>query len=175
MSNIGFKTIKIPKNISICFLDKILILNNKNILVKITIPQNIFLNLTSNVLKLNSTTTKNNAVWGSFRSSIQNAIIGLCQGFRIDLVMKGVGYRVIKKDDLLVLKCGFSHLIEVNIPENIQVFCYKLNTITLQGPNKELLHNFARTIRIFKKPEPYKGKGILYKGEKIIKKEGKKK
>ena len=133
----------------------------------------------------------NNKIWGTFRSVIANTIIGVSQGFQINLKIVGVGYRASveciktekdgkdgkdeKKGNMLVLKLGFSHLINLEIPKTINVTCPKPTRLILRSNNLSELMQYAAKIRSYKQPEPYKGKGILYKGEKIRRKEGKKK
>lgn len=135
---------------------------------------------TSSQNKKNGTMQKLETVWGTFRSIVSNTIIGLSQGFQMNLKIVGVGYRAsLEKNEqnkiILVLKLGFSHLINLNIPDTISISCPKPTRIILRSNNLNDLMQYAALIKSYKEPEPYKGKGILYKGEKIRRKEGKKK
>lgn len=113
------------------------------------------------------------AMWGTVASHIKNMVDGVNQPFVKNLVVDGVGYRVEQKGDELHLVVGFSHPVVKKIPEGVNVSIEK-NEITISGIDKELVGKFASQVRLIKKPEPYKGKGIYYKGETIRRKEGKK-
>lgn len=110
---------------------------------------------------------------GTMWSLIKNAILGVNSGFEKILEIEGIGYRAEVNNKNLVLYLGFSHPIDILIPENIFVKIEK-NQIIISGINKELVGQFASKIRLLKPPEPYKGKGIHYKGEYIRRKAGKK-
>ena len=110
---------------------------------------------------------------GLYRTLIHNMIIGVTEGFEKRLEVIGVGYKVEKKGDVLVLNLGFSHPIEMKDPEGITTEAPSLNEIVIKGIDKEKVGNYAAVIRKYRKPEPYKGKGIKYVGETIIRKEGK--
>lgn len=113
------------------------------------------------------------ALWGTWASLIQNMITGVDEKYERTLVLEGVGYRAEVQGNMLVMQLGFSHEVKLEIPEGIDVSAEK-ETITISGIDKELVGHFAATIRATKKPEPYKGKGIRYKGEVIRRKQGKK-
>jgi large subunit ribosomal protein L6 len=100
-------------------------------------------------------------------------VIGVSEQFEITLVLKGVGYRAAVQKDELVLNLGYSHPVTLEIPEGISVEVVKNTTINLKSCEKELLGLFAANIRAWRRPEPYKGKGILYKDEQILRKAGK--
>ena len=109
---------------------------------------------------------------GLIRTLIANMIQGLTEGYEKKLEIIGVGYRASAEENKLTLKVGFSHDVVLNIPENLSVEVKK-NVISVRGTDKQLVGQFAAQIRATKKPEPYKGKGIRYQGERIIKKVGK--
>ena len=100
-------------------------------------------------------------------------IIGVSEQFVITLVLQGVGYRANIQDQTLVLNLGFSHLVKIIIPDNITVEVVQNTVINIKGCDKEKLGLFAAKIRSWRPPEPYKGKGILYKDEQILRKAGK--
>ena len=112
------------------------------------------------------------ALWGTTRSLINNMVIGVSTGFTKDLEYNGVGYKATVKGDSLVLNLGYSHPINYKLPEGVQAKVAK-NVISLSGCSKELVGFAAAKIRSFRPPEPYKGKGIRYVGEIIVKKAGK--
>lgn len=114
-------------------------------------------------------------MWGTTRSRISNLVRGVDEGFRVDLEIIGVGYRAAVQGDNLSLQLGFSHDINLPIPEGITITCAKPTSISVFGADRQKVGQVASDIRKFRKPEPYKGKGIKYKRETILRKEGKKK
>ena len=113
------------------------------------------------------------AFWGMTRSLVNNMIVGVEQGFQKKLLVEGVGYRANASGTTLTLSVGYSNPVEFNVPKGISVDVDKDNTITLDGIDKELLGITAARIRDIRKPEPYKGKGIRYEDEHIVRKVGK--
>ncbi len=113
------------------------------------------------------------ALWGLTRNLLNNMIIGVTQGFQKDLEIQGVGYRARLEGKNLILELGFTHSIVYPIPEGIEVKVEK-NIISVHGINKQQVGQVAAEIRGFRKPEPYKGKGIRYVGEYVRRKAGKK-
>ena len=113
------------------------------------------------------------ALWGTYASHIKNMIQGVVEPFVKKLIVEGVGYKVALEGNMLVLSLGFSHKVEVVIPEGIKVEVEK-NTITISGISKEQVGQFTARVRSYKKPEPYKGKGIRYEDEVVRRKQGKK-
>ena len=112
------------------------------------------------------------AMWGTARALANNAVIGLTQGFEKKLEINGVGYRANVQGNTLVLNLGYSHPIEYPIPAGITITVEK-NIITVKGSDKQQVGQVAAEIRSFRKPEPYKGKGVKYVDEVIIRKAGK--
>lgn len=112
------------------------------------------------------------ALWGTTRSRIQNLVLGVSEGFKKQLELHGVGYKMALQGKKLVLNLGFSHPVELQIPEGINVTIEK-NVMTIEGIDKQVVGQIAAEIRAFKKIEPYKGKGFRYVGETFVKKEGK--
>jgi large subunit ribosomal protein L6 len=100
-------------------------------------------------------------------------VIGVSEQFQITLILEGVGYRAALQNNELVLNLGYSHPVKLEIPETISIEVVQNTTINLKSCDKELLGLFASNIRAWRQPEPYKGKGILYKNEQIIRKAGK--
>ncbi len=115
---------------------------------------------------------KEKALWGLFRALIQNLVEGVTKGFEKKLEVVGVGFKVATQGTKIVMALGFSHPVEVDIPTGITVVVDK-NTITITGADKQQVGQFAAEIRELKKPEPYKGKGIKYSDEVILRKAGK--
>ena len=115
------------------------------------------------------------AMWGTARSRIQSLVTGVSEGFRRDLEIVGVGYRAAVQGSALNLQLGFSHEVNYPIPEGIKIQCEKPTAIAITGADKQKVGQVAAEIRSYRPPEPYKGKGIKYADEFILRKEGKKK
>lgn len=134
--------------------------------------QNNSINFNFNLTSLPSV----RANWGLTRATVDNAIIGVSKGFTKELALVGLGLRAtIDNKNVLFLSLGYSHGVSYIIPEGVSVTCPKPTTILVSGINKQLVNQVAAKIRNLKKPEPYKGKGIQYKNEVVLRKEGKKK
>ena len=116
---------------------------------------------------------KNKALHGLTRSLINNMVIGVSEGFKKELEIVGVGYRAAKSGDGLELQLGFSHPVKVNAPDGITFDVPEPTQIIVSGINKEIVGQVAADIRSYRKPEPYKGKGIRYAGEHVARKAGK--
>jgi large subunit ribosomal protein L6 len=114
-------------------------------------------------------------MWGTTKRLIQNIVTGVSQGYTRNLEINGVGYKAALQGKDLVLNLGFSHEIRYPVPEGITIVCPKPTAITISGNNKEKVGKIASDIRGYKPPEPYKGKGIKYDDEIVLRKEGKKK
>lgn len=115
------------------------------------------------------------ALWGMSRTLVANLIAGVTEGFTKKLEITGVGYRAAVQGQNLQLQLGYSHDIAYSIPQGIQIVCPKPTEIVITGIDKQKVGQVAAEIRRFRSPEPYKGKGIKYAGEFILRKEGKKK
>ena len=118
---------------------------------------------------------RSRAMWGTGRSAIQNMVQGVSEGFSRNLEITGVGYRAAVDGSLLNLQLGYSHEIKMAIPSDIQIKCPRPTAITVTGFDRQRVGQIAAEIRSFRKPEPYKGKGIRYENEYVRRKEGKKK
>jgi large subunit ribosomal protein L6 len=113
--------------------------------------------------------------WGMSRTQVQNCVTGVTEGFRKELEIQGVGYRAQVQGRTLKLTLGYSHDVNFEIPDGIDVKCAKPTEIEVSGIDQQQVGEVAAKIREWRRPEPYKGKGIRYKGEYIFRKEGKKK
>jgi large subunit ribosomal protein L6 len=114
-------------------------------------------------------------MWGTTQRLVRNLIQGVSEGFTKVLEISGVGYRAQVQGNKLVLQLGYSHDLEVPIPSDLTVVCAKPTEVAISGANLQKVGQFAAEIRRLRPPEPYKGKGVKYKGEYILRKEGKKK
>ena len=118
---------------------------------------------------------RNRAAWGMTRTNVQNLVTGVTEGFTKVLEITGVGYRAQAQGKNLRLQLGYSHDVNFPVPEGIDVKTPDQNTVEISGIDKQKVGQVAAEIRRWRKPEPYKGKGIKYRGEYIFRKEGKKK
>jgi large subunit ribosomal protein L6 len=175
MSRIGKLPIKIPEAVIITYNKPVIIIKGKFGTLSNNVPNCISIKQVKDVLivSVENQTSKAKAFHGLYRSLINNMVLGVSEQFRKCLVLQGVGYRATIQKDLLILNLGYSHSIELKIPTTIEIKILKNTTINLTSINKEELGLFVSRIRTWRPPEPYKGKGILYKGEIIKRKVGK--
>jgi len=128
------------------------------------------------VVTPNDGTKRARALWGTTRANIESMITGVSAGFRRELEIQGVGYRAqMQGNNVLKLQLGYSHDVEIPAPEGITIETPSLTEIVVSGSDKQRVGQVASNIRGWRSPEPYKGKGIRYKGEYVLRKEGKKK
>lgn len=120
-------------------------------------------------------TKQSRMMWGTTRNNLANLVKGASQGFQIELEIQGVGYRAALQGNDLVLSLGFSHEVRVPVPQGIKITSDKPTSITIEGNDRQQVGQLASNIRDYRPPEPYKGKGIRYKNETVLRKEGKKK
>jgi len=174
MSRIGNKQIEIPENVEVEIKAHLALVSANNLTLEVPIHPLVEVKIADKVLKVERKNESKLAksVHGLTRTLINNAITGVKDGFKKDLEIVGVGYRAQVEGDKLTLKVGYSHDVEKTAPEGI-LFEVKKNIISVSGHDKQMVGQVAAEIRAVKKPEPYKGKGIKYVGEKIIRKVGK--
>ena len=176
MSRVGKKIISIPENVEVKVQAQQILIKGPKGELKQFLPDFIKIEIKDNQLKVlveKPEEKKQRSCWGTFAKLIFNMIQGVTQGFEKKLELVGVGYRDEKKENKIILNIGFSHLIEYQIPENIEAEVEQ-RTIVIKGIDKQLVGETAAQIRKFKKPEPYKGKGIKYSDEIVRRKAGKK-
>lgn len=178
MSRIGKNPIIIPDGVSCHFSsDGIFQVKGKLGNLKLSVASKLKVLLKGEVILINPIvkSKKNSMLWGTTRSLINNMIKGVNEGFLKRLEINGVGYKANVKSNVLVLNLGYSHEILYPIPDGIKINCPKPVLIDISGIDYQLVGQVASKIRSFRKPEPYKGKGIKYLDELIFRKEGKKK
>lgn len=177
MSRIGKLPINIPSNVDISYTDSEITVQGKFGKLQTNIPDVIKITEDSEnkTLKVSVKEESRNArsLHGLCRTLINNMVIGVSEQFELTLVLKGVGYRAAVQGKEIVLSLGYSHPVKLEIPESVNVEVVQNTTINLKSCDKELLGLFAANIRSWRQPEPYKGKGILYKNEQILRKAGK--
>ena len=180
MSKIGKKNIIIPKDSSVKIEGSNLTITGPKGTKKLTINDKIFSSqLKESELQIKplekNIDKKTSIMWGTYRSLINNAIIGVSVGHEKILELNGVGFRANLKGDILNLQIGFSHDVNFKIPKDVKLLVEKQTVIKINGVDKELVSKIAADIKALKPIEPYKGKGIKERNEYILRKEGKKK
>lgn len=175
MSRVGKKPIELPEKVEAKIQDKELTVKGPKGELKLKIHPWVKIELKDKEVLV---TVKNpemkvqNSLWGTFRSLVQNMVLGVTEGYEKKLEVNGVGYRVSLSGKKLLLNLGYSHPIEFALPEGLEAKVDK-NIITVSGADKQLVGETAAQIRKLRKPEPYKGKGIKYVEEVIRRKAGK--
>ena len=179
MSKLGKKPITIPKDTKVKLESGKLILTGPKGSKELNINDKIFSatigddnNLILKLLKKNET---NNIMWGTTRSVINSALIGVSTGHEKILELNGVGFRANLKGDIINLQIGLSHDVSYKVPQGIKVAIEKSVVIKISGIDKQLVGKVSSEIKMLKPVEPYKGKGIKERGQYVLKKEGKKK
>jgi len=178
MSKLGKKPIIIPKDTKVKVENGKLILTGPKGSKELNINDKIFsTSITDNnlVLKLLKKNEKTNIMWGTTRSILNSAIIGVSTGHEKTLELTGVGFRAILKGDVINFQLGFSHEITYKIPKAVKILVEKSTIIKISGIDKDLVGKVSAEIKMLKPVEPYKGKGIKEKGQYVLRKEGKKK
>ncbi len=175
MSRIGKKVIAITPGTEVSFASGVLTVKGPQGTLSKTFKNDIGVTIEGGnvTLATKTLTLGNKALWGTYASHVQNMIGGVTTPYTKKLILEGIGYKSDVKGTNLVLALGFSHPVNVPIPEGLKVTADK-NIITVTGINKEIVGEFAAGVRALKKPEPYKGKGMRYEGEVIKRKQGKK-
>ena len=176
MSRIGNRKINIPEGVTVTINDNVVtvkgpkgeLTNSFNKDMKIDVNENILTITRPNDLK----TTK--SLHGTTNALIENMIIGVSEGYKKELEIVGVGYRFNVQGNKINVNAGFSHPVEVIVPSDLKAEQVSTTEIAISGIDKQKVSEFAANIRKLRKPEPYKGKGIRFKGEHIRRKEGKK-
>ena len=175
MSRIGKLPITIPENVDVNYNESEITVKGKFGTLQTKIPEVLSITQDNNTLRviLKTETRSIRALHGLYRTLINNMVIGVSEQFQLTLILKGVGYRAVVQGNQIILNLGYSHPVTIDIPKTISVEVVQNTTINLKSCDKELLGLFAAKIRAWRRPEPYKGKGILYKDEQIIRKAGK--
>ena len=179
MSKLGKKPISIPKDTKVKVESGKLVMTGPKGSRELTVNDKIFTTTVSDDnsinLKQNNKNDNSSIMWGTTRSIINNAIIGVSTGHNKTLELTGVGFRANLKGNVLNLQIGYSHDVSYKIPDGINILVEKNTTIKISGIDKELVGKVTSEIKKLKPVEPYKGKGIKEKGQYVLRKEGKKK
>ncbi|BDV44252.1 50S ribosomal protein L6 [Geotalea uraniireducens] len=175
MSRIGKRPIEIPSGVKVAFSDSILKVNGPKGALSRKVMDGVALEISDNAIVVERLDNglKARSAHGLTRTLINNMMLGVTKGFEKSLEISGVGYRAEAKGDVLNLSLGYSHPVNFALPTGIEVEVDKMTKILVKGIDKELVGQTAAKIRSFRSPEPYKGKGIKYSDEKILRKAGK--
>ena len=175
MSRIGKKLITLPEKTEISIVDGFIVVKGPLGEIKRTLHPNIEIKINEKEVTVHpkKENLETRALWGTFASHITNMIQGVNKAFERKLVLEGIGFKSEVKGNKIVFALGFSHPVEVEIPEGLKVTAEK-NLISVSGINKDEVGSFTAMLRALKKPEPYKGKGMRYEDEVIKRKQGKK-
>lgn len=176
MSRIGKLPIELPEGVNVTMADgNVVTVEGPKGTLKRQFHSLIQLTMENRVITVSpkEQSNKARALYGTTRAVLNNMVLGVSSGFSKSLTIKGVGYRAQLQGDMLIINAGYSHPVELKIPEGITVEVPKPVNITVRGFDKEVVGEFAANIRAIRKPEPYLGKGIRYDDEVIRRKEGK--
>ena len=177
MSRVGKNPVSVPGGVEVSLNGDIVTAKGKLGALEYRLTQDVSVSFEDGKLTVTpaNDTKRAQSMWGTTRSRLQNLVKGVSEGFKKELEINGVGYRAQVQGKDLVLQLGYSHDVVYPIPEGISIKCEKPTAILVSGADKQRVGQVAAEIRGFRKPEPYKGKGIKYVDEMIVRKEGKKK
>ena len=177
MSRIGQSPVNLQENVEAILENKLLKLKGPKGFLEMEVSNTVDLKINDNniLVENRDNTLKGKANWGTIRALINNMVIGVTTGFTKNLEIVGVGYRGAISGKKLTLNLGLSHSVEIEIPDDIEVKMDGNTKLSISSINKQKLGQFCSDIRSKRPPEPFKGKGIRYADEYIIRKEGKKK
>lgn len=177
MSRIGKKPVELPSGVSASVSGQTIEVKGPKGARTFTATDDVTIAVEENAVKVTPRGTSKRArqQWGMSRTQVENLVTGVTEGFKKELEITGVGYRAQMQGNTLKLALGYSHDVEFEVPAGVTVTAPKQTEIVVEGIDQQLVGQVAANIREWRKPEPYKGKGIRYKGEYIFRKEGKKK
>ena len=177
MSRIGKKPVPLPKGVTASVEGRTVKVKGPKGELKVTLVDDVDVALEDAgvVVSPRAGFERARAMWGMSRTLVNNLVVGVTHGFSEKLEINGVGYRAAVQGKNLNLQLGFSHDVAYPIPDGIQIVAEKPTALTITGIDKQLVGQVAAEIRAYRPPEPYKGKGVKYASEHILRKEGKKK
>ncbi|MEM0975929.1 MAG: 50S ribosomal protein L6 [Pseudomonadota bacterium] len=177
MSRIGKRPVELPSGVTAAVSGQTVEVKGPKGVRTFTATDDVTIEVEGDVVKITPRGMSKRArqQWGMSRTQVQNCVVGVTEGFKKELEIEGVGYRAQMAGKNLKLSLGLSHDVEFEVPEGITVTAPKQTEIIVEGIDQQQVGEVAANIRKWRAPEPYKGKGIRYKGEYIFRKEGKKK
>lgn len=177
MSRIGKKPVALPKGVTAEIKGQQIEVKGPKGTRNFTATDDVTLSLEDGAVKVTPRGLSKRArqQWGMTRSMVENLAVGVSEGFKKELEIQGVGYRASMQGKTLKLQLGYSHDVNFETPDGVTITAPKQTEIVIEGIDQQVVGQVAANIREWRKPEPYKGKGIRYKGEVVFRKEGKKK
>jgi large subunit ribosomal protein L6 len=177
MSRIGKKPVTLVKGVSATISGQTIEVKGPKGARSFTATDDVTLAIENDTVTVTPRGTSKRArqQWGMARSMVENLVVGVSTGFKKEMEIQGVGYRAAMAGNVLKLSLGYSHEVNFDIPKGVTITSPKNTEIIVEGIDQQLVGQVAANIREWRKPEPYKGKGIRYKGEFVFRKEGKKK
>ena len=177
MSRIGKKPVAIPGGVTASIADGVLTVKGPKGTLTLSLADEVTYAVEDGSISVQpaNDSTRARSFWGMQRTLVSNLIEGVTEGFSKTLLITGVGYRANAQGKTIKLQLGYSHDVDLAVPEGLEVKTPDQTTVEISGVDKQKVGQFAAEIRRWRKPEPYKGKGIKYRGEFIFRKEGKKK
>jgi large subunit ribosomal protein L6 len=177
MSRIGKRPVELPSGVSASVSGQTIEVKGPKGARSFTATDDVTLSVADNAVSVEPRGKSKRArqQWGMSRTMVQNLVTGVTDGFKKELEIQGVGYRAQMQGNTLKLSLGYSHDVDFEVPAGVTVTCPKNTEVVVEGSDQQLVGQVAANIREWRAPEPYKGKGIRYKGEYIFRKEGKKK
>ncbi len=177
MSRVGKKPVAIPSGVTASVEGQVVKVKGPKGALAVALHSDVAAKLEGSEVRIDprADTKRARAMWGTYRSLLANAMTGVTKGFERRLEISGVGYRAALQGKNLQVQLGYSHDIVYPIPEGITIAVPKVTEVVVTGIDQQKVGQVAAEIRAFRKPEPYKGKGVKYAGEYIFRKEGKKK
>jgi large subunit ribosomal protein L6 len=177
MSRIGKQPIELPSGVAAVLSGQNIEITGPKGVRNFTATDDVTITILDNKVSVKPRGSSKRArqQWGMSRTQVANLVTGVTEGFKKELEINGVGYRAALQGSILKLSLGYSHDVDFQIPSDVKITCAKPTEIVIEGIDQQVVGQIAANIRSWRKPEPYKGKGIRYKGEYIFAKEGKKK
>ena len=177
MSRVGKYPVAIPQGVQVTLQGRTLVAKGKLGELKLPLTDDVEVEVEGNqvAVKPRRDDRRSRTMWGTTRSLVNGMVTGVSTGFIKNMEINGTGYRAAVQGKDLVLNLGYSHEVRYPIPEGIKITCDRPTAVRVEGADKQRVGQVAAEIRAFRGPEPYKGKGIKYEGEQILRKEGKKK
>ena len=177
MSRIGKNAVTIPAGVDVTVADGHVEITGRNGALRRSLASDVTVTVDDGAVSVApaAQTRRARALWGTTRAAIQSMVDGVDKGFRRELEIQGVGYRAQLQGGSLRLQLGYSHDVVIPVPEGVAIECPSPTDIVVSGMDKQRVGQVASEIRGWRPPEPYKGKGVRYKNEYVLRKEGKKK
>lgn len=175
MSRVGNKLIQVPTDVKVTLQQGLALVEGSKGKLSVTVPQGISFTQSGQVLTVTreNDTTALKTLHGTTRANLANAIVGVSKGYKKELELVGIGFRSVVKGEALVLTVGYSHEVTIQPLPGVKITVNENTKLSVEGVDKQAVGQVAAAIRAVRKPEPYQGKGIRYKGEYIRRKEGK--